>query len=203
VISAHRKQAHLICVAVATQPKLALPSGMVSKSETYMFVMLDLDIPPANGSTKRRTLLHCMNTGFKTTGQQLSGAATLLATSEQGPAQYIPPGPPPTDTIAHRYVQLLFQQPAGLSISAADFADTNNRFNFDVPSFMSKNGVSAPVAANFFKVDGRASASATGAATGTGAMPSSTLTTFQGTAGQMDLPYGLAGLLGGMALFAM
>jgi hypothetical protein len=172
---------------------------MVSKSETYMFVMLDLDVPPANGSTKRRTLLHCMNTGFKATGQQLSGATTLLASSEQGPARYIPPGPPPTDTVAHRYVQLLFQQPSDLSISTADFADTNNRFNFDVPSFMSENGVSAPVAANFFKVDGRASASATG----TGAMPSSTLATFQGAAGQMELPYGLAGLLGGMALLAI
>jgi hypothetical protein len=193
----------LIPLAVSTQPQLAMSSGMVSKSETYMFVMLDLDVPPANGSTTRRVLLHCMNTGFKATGQQLSGASTLLASSEKGPAPYLPPGPPPTDTVAHRYVQLLFQQPSSLSISAADFADTQARFNFDVASFMSKNGVSAPVAANFFRVDGRASATATGAASGTGAMPSSTLESFRGAAGMMDLPYGLAGLLGGMALFAM
>jgi hypothetical protein len=176
---------------------------MVSKSETYMFVMLDLDVPPANGSTTRRILLHCMNTGFKATGQQLSGAATLFASPEKGPAAYIPPGPPPTDTVAHRYVQLLFQQPSNLSISEADFADTQNRFNFDVASFMATNGVSAPVAANFFRVDGRASATATGAASGTGAMPTSTLESFQGAAGKMDLPYGLAGLIGGVALLAI
>ena len=189
--------------AVATQPQLAMSSGMTSRSETYMFVMLDLDVPPTNGSTTRRVLLHCMNTGFKATGQQLSGGATLLASSQKGPAAYIPPGPPATDTVAHRYVQLLFQQPSNLNISAADFADTQKRFNFDVASFMSKNGVSAPVAANFFRVDGRASATATGAASGTGSMPTSTLDSFQGTAGKMDLPYGLAGLIGGVALLAM
>ncbi|KAF1834115.1 PEBP-like protein [Decorospora gaudefroyi] len=201
----------------AAQPQLALSSSMTNMSSTYMFVMLDLDVPPANGSTTRRVLLHCMNTGFKATQQQLNGGVTLLVSPEKGPATYIPPGPPATDTIAHRYVELLFQQPCGLNVSASGFTDVQQRINFDITSFMSQNGVSAPLAANFFRVDGRASAGASMAATGTGAMPTgtgvmptgtgamptSTLGSFQGVAGTIDLPYGLAGLLGGLAAFAM
>jgi hypothetical protein len=173
-----------------------------------MFVMLDLDVPPANDSTERRVLLHCMNTGFKATKQQLMGAATLLASSEKGPATYIPPGPPATDTVAHRYVELLFQQPANLNIQASAFAGVQDRIGFDIESFMSQNGVSAPLAANFFRVDGRISATATGtaaaaAASGTGAMVSGTPQPFTGAAGEISVPYGTAGLLSGVALFAL
>jgi hypothetical protein len=187
---------------------------MVSASETYMFVMLDLDVPPANGTTTRRVLLHCMNTDFKATQQQVNGAATLLASSQKGPAPYFGPGPPPSDTVAHRYVQLLFQQPSNLSVKASDFASNQDRINFDVEAFMAKNGVSAPIAANFFRVDGRANAgatgtatgaavgTATGVATGTG-FPRSSVVPFEGVAGDMNVPYGVAGLLSGLALFAM
>ena len=181
---------------------------MIDSSQTYMFVMLDLDVPPANGSTERRVLLHCMNTGFKATKQQLMGAATLLASSEKGPAAYIPPGPPATDTVAHRYVQLLFQQPASLNIQASAFAGAQARIGFDIESFMSKNGVSAPVAGNFFRVDGRIAATASGTAGAagascTGAMPTGTPQPFTGAAGEVSVPYGTAGLLSGIALFVL
>jgi hypothetical protein len=181
---------------------------MIDASQTYMFVMLDLDVPPANGSTERRVLLHCMNTGFKATKQQLMGAATLLASSEKGPAAYIPPGPPATDTVAHRYVQMLFQQPASLNIQASAFAGVQDRIGFDIESFMSKNDVSAPLAANFFRVDGRIAATASGTAaaagaSGTGATPTSTPQPFTGAADEVSVPYGTAGLLSGIALFAL
>ncbi|CAN9081483.1 unnamed protein product [Alternaria alternata] len=188
--------------------QLAKSFAMIDSSQTYMFVMLDLDVPPANGSTERRVLLHCMNTGFKATKQQLMGAATLLASSEKGPAAYIPPGPPATDTVAHRYVQLLFQQPASLNIQASAFAGAQARIGFDIESFMSKNGVSAPVAGNFFRVDGRIAATASGTAgaagaSGTGAMPTGTPQPFTGAAGEVSVPYGTAGLLSGIALFVL
>jgi hypothetical protein len=67
---------------------------MANSSATYMFVMLDLDVPPEAGSTKRRVLLHAMNTGFKATKQKIGGSAMLLASSEKGPAAYIPPSIP-------------------------------------------------------------------------------------------------------------
>ncbi|KAL1799131.1 hypothetical protein ACET3X_003168 [Alternaria dauci] len=194
--------------AVATQPQLALSSAMADASQTYMFVMLDLDVPPANGSTERRVLLHCMNTGFKATKQQLMGAATLLASSETGPAAYIPPGPPATDTVAHRYVELLFEQPAGLNIQASAFAGVQDRIGFDIESFMSQNDMSAPLAANFFRVDGRIAATVSGTAaaagtSGTGAIPTGTPEPFTGAAGEISVSYRTAGLLSGIALFAL
>ena len=141
---------------------------MMSKTDTYMFVMLDLDVPPAANSNQRRVLLHCMNTGFKASNQEIGGAATLLSSSDTGPAAYIPPNPPAVDTIAHRYVELLFQQPANFSIAQSTFAEMSARINFDTQAFMTQHGLKAPVAANFFLVDGRTNSTAAANPTGTG-----------------------------------
>ncbi|KAF2024530.1 PEBP-like protein [Setomelanomma holmii] len=185
----------------ATEPKLAISSAAGNLSDTYMFVMLDLDVPPQQGSATRRVLLHAMQTGFKATQQKISGAATLLASTQQGPAAYLAPGPPATDTIAHRYVQLLFKQPAALKVQAADFANTTGRFNFDVNKFMSENKVGAPIAGNFFTVDGRANSTATGGtATPSGAKPSRTIEPFTGAAGRREVSYGLAVGVSGLAM---
>jgi hypothetical protein len=166
-----------------------------------MFVMLDLDVPPQQGNTTRRVLLHALQTGFKATQQKISGAATLLASTQNGPAMYLPPGPPATDTIAHRYVQLLFRQPASLKVQASDFANTTGRFNFDVNKFMTENKVGAPIAGNFFTVDGRAnSTSAGGTATPTGARPSRTIEPFTGKAGRREASYGVVAAIGGLVM---
>lgn len=165
--------------------------------------MLDLDVPPTQGNQTRRVLLHALNTGFKATQQKINGTAVLLASPEKGPAMYLPPGPPATDTVAHRYVQLLFKQPADLQVAQSEFADTQDRINFNIQSFASENKLSAPIAANFFRVDGRDSASATGTATGTGGIVRDTLVPFEGGAGQLGYSHGLAGLVGGLAFFAL
>ncbi|KAF2448922.1 PEBP-like protein, partial [Karstenula rhodostoma CBS 690.94] len=144
--------------ATASQPQLALPSSAVSSNETYVFVMLDLDVPPASGNTTRRVLLHAMNTGFKASKQSVAGGAVLLASSDKGPAMYIGPSPPASDTMAHRYTQLLFKQPATLKASASDFANTQARIGFDIEGFAKENGLGEPLAGNFFTVDGRADA---------------------------------------------
>ncbi|KZM19953.1 uncharacterized protein EKO05_0010008 [Ascochyta rabiei] len=189
----------------ATQPKIAVANTISNMSATYMFVMLDLDVPPEGGSAKRRVLLHAMNTGFKATQQKVGGSATLLASTEQGPAAYIPPGPPPTDTIPHRYVELLFQQPADLKVQASDFTSVSDRINFDINAFMVKNKVSPPIAGNFFMVDGRASGTAQGtaSASGSGGLPRSSVQPFTGAAEKFRLSPAMAGLLGGLALFAV
>lgn len=168
-----------------------------------MFVMLDLDVPPAQGNSSRRVLLHAMNTGFKATQQKIGGNATLLTSTQKGPAAYISPGPPATDTKAHRYVEMLFQQPTSLQVTATDFANTTSRIGFDINTFAQKNGLGTPLAANFFTVDGRASGSASGTATSSGGISKNTLQPFTGAAGRVDMSLGLAGLLGGLALIAV
>lgn len=168
-----------------------------------MFVMLDLDVPPANGTSTRRVLLHALNTGFKATQQKMKGGATLLASSEKGPAAYIAPSPPATDTKAHRYVELLFQQPTKFKVQASDFAGVQDRINFDIASFASANSVGAPIAANFFLVDGRANAATSGTATVSGGIARNTLQPFEGAASKANLPAGFVGALGGLVLLAI
>lgn len=163
--------------------------------------MLDLDVPPAQGNSSRRVLLHAMNTGFKASQQKIGGNALLLTSSEKGPATYIGPSPPATDTMAHRYVEMLFQQPDSLQVQATDFANTQSRIGFDITSFAQSNGLGKPLAANFFTVDGKAGAS--GTATSSGGISKNTLQPFEGAAGHVEMSLGLAGLLGGLALVAV
>lgn len=106
-----------------------------------------------------------MNTGFKATKQSVAGGNVLLVSSEKGPATYMGPGPPASDTIAHRYTQLLFKQPSNFKASASAFTNTQARIGFDIVDFAKKNELGEPMAGNFFMVDGRASGAA--AATGT------------------------------------
>jgi hypothetical protein len=197
--------------ATSTEPQLAISSATGNMSDTFMFVMLDLDVPPEQGSTKRRVLLHALNTGFKATQQKLSGAGTLLASKQKGPAMYLPPGPPATDTVAHRYVQLLFREPAALKVQASDFANTTGRFNFDINTFMTEHKLGAPIAGNFFMVDGRANSTADGGrgngrgtATGTGGGGArNTLAPFEGSAGKLEASYSLVGALGALAMLVL
>lgn len=192
----------------ATQPQLALSNEIAATTNadaTFMFVMLDLDVPPQNG-TQRRVLLHALNTGFKLTSQTV-GTARLLVSSAKGPAAYIGPGPPATDTIAHRYVQLLFEQPATLRLSDSDFTSITNRIGFDVQNFIATERLSAPIAGNFITVDGRAEAAtpsgATPTGTGTGGRPTSSPEPFTGAAARSGKHLALAAVLGGLAVLAI
>lgn len=193
------------------EPKIAILRSNMSASDTFMFVMMDLDVPPEQGKTARRVLLHAMNTGFKATQQNISGAGTILASKQKGPAMYLPPGPPATDTVAHRYVQLLFKEPAKLNVQATDFANTTGRFNFDINKFMKDNKLDMPIAGNFFMVDGRANATANtgngngrGRATGTGSGGAKQTTVpFTGAAGRQEVSYGLVGSLFALVMLAL
>lgn len=175
--------------------------------------MLDLDVPPQGANSTRRTLLHAMTTDFKATAQTVGGNNTLLATTSRGPAPYLGPGPPATDTIPHRYVQLLFKQPAALAAAVAtiDFQTPQSRIGFDMQSFAAQMELGLPLAGNFFTVDGRensgpgSTASGTGvgspSATSSGDINQNTLQPFEGAVGRMEMPLGLVGLLGSLAVF--
>ncbi|KAL7775983.1 hypothetical protein CFE70_006395 [Pyrenophora teres f. teres 0-1] len=109
------------------------------------------------------------------------------------------------DTVAHRYVQLLFTQPANLSVAKADVSD---RVGFDIVAFMTKYKLAEPMAGNFLTVDGRMNGTVTGAAKATGTRGSPTASgtppmQFQGAAGELSVPYGTVGRLGALALAVM
>ncbi|KAI8933019.1 hypothetical protein NX059_009668 [Plenodomus lindquistii] len=187
----------------ATQPTIALSSDLLNVTDTYMFIMLDLDVPPANGTTERRVLLHAMITDFTAVQPNINGMSSTLRSSATGPAAYLPPGPPATDTKAHRYVELLFQQPAEFDVQASAFPTVQNRINFDLAAFATENSVNAPVAANFFTVDGRANTVASGTPTISGGGARNTSRPFEGAAARMFLPCGWAASLGAVMLLTM
>ncbi len=129
---------------------------------------MDLDVP-LNGGT---TLLHWLESGVTPS----SSNGTLVTPSDpfKG-APYVSPAPPPGN--AHRYVELLFEQPDNFEIPS-DFqsinppADVNARIGFNLQKFIDEAGLTELVAANFFRVqNGTSSASGTGAA-GSGAATS-------------------------------
>jgi len=170
--------------------------------------MLDLDVPGRGGNTTRQTLLHAMNTGFKATQQSIGEGVVLLASTDKGPAAYIGPSPPAADTIPHRYTQLLFKQPESLKVSATDFANTQARIGFDIEGFATKMGLGSPLAGNFFTVDGKASASSAkgtgkGSPSASGGGAKNTAEPFTGEARVVSLPWGMVGLLGGLAVVGM
>ncbi|KAH7135027.1 phosphatidylethanolamine-binding protein [Dendryphion nanum] len=196
--------------ATASAPQIAASGPNINAEDTYVFVMLDLDVPPGGGSSTRRVLLHAMTTDFKATTQALSGGSKLLASQSKGPATYLGPSPPASDAMPHRYVQLLFKQPASLQVQATEFANTQSRINFNITEFAAKNSLGKPLAGNFFTVSGQAGGNggaaassgggSRGTATGSGGLPRNTLQPFEGAAGKLDVSLGFAGLIGGLVV---
>jgi hypothetical protein len=123
--------------------------------------MLDLDVP-LNGGT---TLLHWLVPDVVPNAS--NGQLTIPNTTDTPGAPYFGPAPPPGN--AHRYVELLFDQPENFEIPA-DFASINppknvtDRIGFDLEKFVEESGLKKLVAGNFFRVQ-----NTTTTASGTGA----------------------------------
>ncbi|KAF2816160.1 PEBP-like protein [Mytilinidion resinicola] len=195
-----------------TQSQPTIGVSGVAAGKTFMFVMLDLDVPSKTGP--RQTLLHAMETGFKASTKRAASSASMLTSSGKAPAPYIGPSPPAENpAFGHRYVQLLFAEPDNFAVPASQTAAVSKRIGFNITAFMKDAALAEPLAANFFVVEGKQEAGATGAsgtaagsdrstATGSGGISKSTLEPFEGGAGSMKLGMrGVwAGLLGGVAV---
>jgi len=191
----------------ATQNQPTIGMSGVNITGTFIFVMLDLDVPSNSANGTRRTLLHAMNTGFKATSQRTANSVSILQTSDSGPANYIGPSPPvETPAFGHRYVQLLFAQPTSFAVPMTQSIAVSSRIGFDINTFMADAGLAAPLAANFFVVVGVQDALTSGtavasmAATGSGEISKSTLAPFEGKAGRIERRGWWAGLLGFLAV---
>lgn len=115
--------------------------------------MIDLDVPGANATAPRQTLLHWFAPNVTSTTDAKNTMSTFKAST--GGAPYLQPSPPVGD-IPHRYVVLLFAQPRNFSVAAFGSinppANTTARMGFNVTTFIRLTGLGAPLAANFFTV---------------------------------------------------
>ncbi|KAB5529054.1 phosphatidylethanolamine-binding protein [Coniochaeta sp. 2T2.1] len=127
---------------------------------TYLWLMIDLDVPasftnPSSGP--RRTNLHAMITGFKSTGQTTTAAdggavINTLSSTATGPVKYVGPAPPAENPPhAHRYVELLFETNATFTVPQSYVQPT---LGFDLPAFVKKTGLAPPIRGNWFSVTG-------------------------------------------------
>ncbi|KAH9901773.1 PEBP-like protein [Xylariomycetidae sp. FL2044] len=138
----------------ARQPTIGLAAGTAANG-TYLWMMIDLDastnfINP--GAGQPATYLHTVIRDFK------ASTSSELSTTATGPVSWFGPAPPAENPPhPHRYTNLLWEQPGGLSWQVPAAANTmlqSGKVGFDVPKFITAAGLAAPVAANYFNVTG-------------------------------------------------
>lgn len=155
----------------AMQPRVGAESALTG---TYLLAIVDPDAPtPSNNSISQ--YLHWLQPGlrFSTTRNTTANAFTPYTATINAAATvpFTRPQPPPTSA-AHRYIALLYTQPANFSVPA-DFANfsASNRTKFNITRFASEAKLGNAVAANYFLVSnmtGNATTTKPGVAQSTG-----------------------------------
>ena len=120
---------------------------------TYVLFMIDQDVLRNNTKV---SLLHWLQPNLVATPEALSVIATVDGASTAVGAAYIPPTPP-SNTGAHRYTLLLYEQPSMWTIPSQFVtinppADSSARIGFNITELVAASGLSTPVAANYFRV---------------------------------------------------
>ena len=121
-----------------------------TSNSTYIAICLDLDAPVPSFSILG-PVLHWCQPGLK---PDVSGSGTLTS-SEPFVANYAGPGPPPGSS-PHRYVFLLYEQPAGFEVSKYAPAGgkgmgIRGRMRYDLGVFEREAGLGEVVAVNYFR----------------------------------------------------
>lgn len=128
-------------------PELNLPPG-ASTDKTYLVVSLDIDAPYPS-ATVFSPILHWIQSGLTvntSTGQLTSSDPTV--------ASYIGPAPPPLSS-PHRYIFVLYEEPAGFDAAARAPADgkpfpTWPRVRFGTDDWAKEAGLGEALAVNYF-----------------------------------------------------
>jgi hypothetical protein len=183
-------------IVPANQPTFGLPEG-ASEGATYLLAVVDPDAPTPQ-QPNRSQILHMLAPGV----QFSSGQATFPADPV---VSYNRPRPPPVSS-AHRYVELLYNQPSNFSIPAAwSGYNATNRTLFDIDRFAADSGLGSLVAVNYFLVSNQSSTNTTGPSGtggGTGASPTSSFVPIS-TGGAMKHAVGGGLAVGGVLMAAI
>lgn len=129
---------------VAYSPSLYLPSGY-SNAAPYIGIQVDADIDALHWIQPN---LVAKSDGNLTVDSSIQG-------SSQVECPYLEPAPPAGGG-PHRYVILLFEQPANWTVPG-NYSDISppvtiyDRLNFSLPDFISSSGLNAPIGATFFR----------------------------------------------------
>ncbi|CAG8027184.1 unnamed protein product [Penicillium nalgiovense] len=131
--------------AAQKPPKLHFPGA--NPSSTYLIVSLDIDAPfPSFGILS--PILHWIQSDIKVTSE---GALEFDAPFV---ANYIGPAPPPMST-PHRYIFLLYEQPADFDLKAHAPAggkklSNSNRMRYDLDAWAEEVKLGPVLAFNYF-----------------------------------------------------
>ena len=131
-------------------PKLAF--NPKASTESYIVIGLDIDAP-FQSLPVLSPILHWIQPGLKPE-RTSDGTASLTASDTPFVVNYIGPAPPPGSG-AHRYVFLLYEQPAGFDgkkHAPAGGAKMGNwpRMRYDLGAFEKEAKLGPVIAANYF-----------------------------------------------------
>ncbi|KAL4996646.1 phosphatidylethanolamine-binding protein [Aspergillus recurvatus] len=125
----------------------------LSPSKTYMVVGLDIDAPfPSFGVLG--PILHWIQPGLQPTPSERDPSVYTLNTTAPFVANYIAPAPPPGSS-PHRYIFILYEQPA--AFKGEKYAPPNgqnlgnmHRMRYNLDAWEKEIGLGSILAANYF-----------------------------------------------------
>lgn len=125
----------------------------LSPSSTYLITSLDIDAPLPSLNVLS-PILHWIQPEIEPTPSESDPDVYTLKGTAPFVANYIGPGPPPGSS-PHRYVFILYEQPAGFD--GSKYAPPNgeklarlSRMRYDFDSWANEVGLGPAVAVNYF-----------------------------------------------------
>ncbi|KAF8238896.1 PEBP-like protein, partial [Tricholoma matsutake] len=134
----------------AAEPTFFLVTNSTNTvNQTFVLVLVDPDAPtPQNPNISQ--YLHFLAGNFHT--NTAASNPTLLTNQSAALMDYFPPTPP-AGSDPHRYVLVVYDQPATFNAQASSFVNaTTSRQHFNLTTFASVVNLGTPIAGNFFLV---------------------------------------------------